>query len=638
MAEQEDVGAGEAASTAATESAGVAAGLAVALGRQRKGQAKDPELDRFLTEQTRLTRLQAEHLHEQRALVLSRLRWGRFSDRVKALLQVMTVLAGLGVVVLIAAMALTAHEDHGLVVDAFSVPPDLARDGLTGQVAASRFLDKLQAMQAATEDSDRPSQSYKSNWGSDIKVEIPETGLTFDEFDKLLSEKLGHVSHVTGEVVKSPDGIAVTARLGDAPPQTFTSPAADFDALAQKAAEAVYRGSQPYRYAEYLDSQGRWQDGFQVISDLATKGPRSERGWAYAKWAVMDLNDRGDAISAARHGAMGLGFTLGSDLNARIAQVNTAVWSGHEEADLKLSVIIDAGAQRRLPDTSAFFFLENKLVSRAWLLFVLPDYFASAAAWNLPLTEGFTVHYGKLAPQMVATAQALGHDPEAARATMAKAPYPDERDLLWDVATSAFTALPNYWIDTEEGNWRGAFEDARADDAALEAGKAQRPIYGLMQKVWIWPLEALAQARSGDLAGAQALIAKTPLDCYLCVRVRGQIAAQSGDWAQAEQWFAAAVRQAPSSPLAYSEWGRARLDRGDAGSAIALLKIAHQRAPRFADPLETWGEALAAQHDDAGAIEQFERANALAPRWRRNRLAWAASVRAERNTSRHSPD
>jgi tetratricopeptide (TPR) repeat protein len=623
MAEHEDGGA-EASSPAMTDSAGVAAALAVGLGKRANARAKDdPELDAFLREQTRLARLQSEHLHEQRVLVLSRLRWGRFSDRVKALLQVMTAVVGFFVALGIAAMAWAAHEDHGLVIDAFSVPPDLARDGLTGQVAASRFLDKLQAMQSATEDSDRPTKSYQSNWGPDIKVEIPETGLTLSEFEKLLRERIGHVDHVTGEVVKTPSGVAVTARLGDAPPQTFTGPAADYDALAQKAAEAVYRANQPYRYAEYLDNTGRVDEALQVIAELATKGPQSERGWAYAKWAAMELNDRGDPVAAARHSAMGIGYSPGSDLNARISQVNTEVWSGHEEGNLKLSGIIADLAQRRLPDTSKFFFQENKLVSRAWLLFVVPDYPAAAEAWKRMLREGFTSHYGKLAPHMAATAQALGHDPRSARATMATAPSPDERDVLWDVATGAFTALPNYWIAAEEGNWRGAFDDARAVDAALEAGKGARPIYAQMQKVWIWPLEALAQARSGDLTGARALIERTPTDCYLCLRVRGQIAAQSRDWAQAERWFAAAVRLAPSLPLAYAEWGRTRLDRGDADGAIALLKIAHVKTPRFADALETWGEALVAKRDYQGAIAQFQRAQALAPRWERNRLALA---------------
>ena len=53
-------------------------------------------------------------------------------------------------------------------------------------------------MQAATE-SDRPASSFQNNWGSEIKVEIPETGLTFGELDKLLRDKFGHASHVSGE-------------------------------------------------------------------------------------------------------------------------------------------------------------------------------------------------------------------------------------------------------------------------------------------------------------------------------------------------------------------------------------------------------------------------------------------------------
>jgi len=173
--------------------------------RRTRASAKgDPLFDAYLSQQTRLATLQAEHLHEQRELVLSRLRWGRFGDRMRSLLQVMTVLVGVAVALVIGAMAWQAHEAHGLVIEAFSVPPDLARGGLTGQVAAGRFLDKLQGMQAVTANSDRPAQSYESNWGSDFKVEIPDTGLTFSEIEKLMRERLGHVSHVSGEVLTAP--------------------------------------------------------------------------------------------------------------------------------------------------------------------------------------------------------------------------------------------------------------------------------------------------------------------------------------------------------------------------------------------------------------------------------------------------
>jgi hypothetical protein len=149
---------------------------------------QDPEVARktveFLSRQSQLLETQNKHLEEEHPTRLHYLRGQarevdirRFALRLRVGLQIFLVLVatvvGIGVLIMIR----DAMEDHGLVVEAFSVPPDLARDGLTGEVVATRFLDKLQAMQIATT-SERPADSYQYNWGSDIKVEIPETGLS----------------------------------------------------------------------------------------------------------------------------------------------------------------------------------------------------------------------------------------------------------------------------------------------------------------------------------------------------------------------------------------------------------------------------------------------------------------------------
>jgi tetratricopeptide (TPR) repeat protein len=625
MADWEDTAVAEAA-----EASVFGAGLAMEITRRKgAGKAKrdeDPQLDAFLAEHTRLARLQVENLEEQGTLTLSRLRWARFSDRMRALLQMMTALAGAAIVALIGAMVWQAHGQHGLEIEAFSVPPDLARGGLTGQVAASRFLDKLQALQTATEDSDRPAQSYEGNWGSDVKVEIPQTGLTFGEFEKLLRDKVGHVTRVSGEVLTTPTGIAVTARMGDAPPQTFTGPASDFDVLAQKAAEAVYRANQPYRYAEYLDANGRAEEAFPVVADLAAHGPPSERGWAYGKWAIMDLNAHGDLAAARRHAAKGLGFGAGSDLGDRISMVNTEVWSGHDEAVLAISRTLDHDDQQRLPDTSEHFYVENKLLGRAYLQFITPDYVTAAQTWIESARQDGGAHFATLGPAMAETALALGHDPAAATAMHRSAQTPPDPAMLWDIELGAFEALPVYSIAVERGDWAAALDDARRIDAALEAERTTKPAYGLMQQVWIWPLEALALAHTGDLAGAQALVGKTPLDCYQCLRVRGQVAAVAKDWAGAGRWFGEAVRLAPSPPYAEAEWAEARLARGDADGAIALARRSAAKAPRFADPVETWGEALMAKGDAPGAAERFAAVDKLAPHWAANHRRWAEAL------------
>lgn len=602
--------------------AGFSTAMEAALKRRRTVQkaASDPELDSFLRGQTRLAELQAEHLHEQRGLIISRLRWGRFGDRMRALLQVMTAFAGAAVVAVVGMMAWDAHEAHGLTIEAFSVPPDLARTGLTGQVAASRFLDKLQALQTATAQSDRPSQSYSSDWGRDFKVEIPQTGLTFSEFDRLLRERLGHISHVTGEVVATPGGgIALTARMGDAPPQTFRGPVTDFDDLTRQAAEAVYRVSQPYRYAEYLENAGRWEEAFKVIADLATNGPGSERGWAYAKWAMMDLTDHGDPAAALRHAALGRSPGSGADIMDQIAFVNTGVWTGHEEDDHAWSTILAKDAQKRLPDTSEVFYTSNNVLSRAWLNYLDGDYRGSKEWWKR--TNSNTDFGGwALGPSMVAITDIMGHDLAAARQSMARIPQESESDLAWNIAAGAFPALPGYRYAAEQGHWDKALADVRAFDAALEAGKGSKPVYVLMQEVFTWPLEALALAKTGDVPAAQVLISKTPLDCYPCLRVRGQIAAEARNWADAEQWFAKAVRNSPSMPHAYAEWARMRLDKGDPDGAIVVLKVVAAKAPRFADPPQIWGEALMSKGDPQAASKKFAEAAKLAPNWGRNRL------------------
>ena len=603
-----------------------AAAVALALGRtSRTNEALDEDARVFLREQTELVRLQKEHLHEQRSVVLSRQSLGRLKDLFSLSLQAMTAVIGVGVVILIGAMAWQAHSDHGLVVEAFSVPPDLARDGLTGQVVGARFLDKLQAMQSATQ-SDRPANTFTNNWGGDIKLEIPETGLTFGEFEKLLHDKLGHASHVTGEVYKTPAGVALTARLGDGSPKVFEGPEANLDALEQQAAEAVYRSSQPYRFAAYLEQHGRVDEAFQVISDLAVNGPLSERGWAYAQWSVFDLNDHGDLAAAKAHAQRAI--TMGGDasLTAEISLVNEETWAGHDQAALDVSRILELRAQRPTPGTTNLYFQENRLVSIAWLATLTGDHRSAAEEWMRAARTPDYMNMAVLAPALAATDYEMDHDPRSAREAMTLSGGASDASLMPANAIWAFNALPGYWAAAEAGDWAGALAHARATDAWLEQNASGLKVYNLMRQTWIQPLEALAQARTGDVAGATALIMTTPADCYLCVRVRGLIAAQARDWTTAARWFEEAARQAPALPFAYSDWGGMLLAKGDLDGALAKFARAHATSPHFADPEELRGEALVRKGDVPGAAEAFAAADKDAPRWGRNHLLWGEAL------------
>ena len=580
----------------------------------------------YFVKQSRLVEIQTEHLHEQRAVNLQLLKLKRFDERLRVALRLFVILVatviGIGALILIR----DAIEDHGLVVEAFSVPPDLVGDGLSGEVVATRFLDKLQAMQTATT-SERPADSYQYNWGSDIKVEIPETGLSLREFSKLLRDRFGHANHITGEVIRTPAGIAVTARFGDATPATFTGPEVDFDELARKAAEAVYRTSQPYRFAQFLFQHGRSAESFEVISDLASNGPLTERGWAYTLWGTLDVNVSADLDTARKHCLKGLSYSGASTVPAEICLVGAETWSGHDEKAFQYSVPLELHSQENSPGISKVFFESNRLIAQGWLETITGDLQKSAKDWTLVESAPEFLGSAKLAPALAASAYAVNHDPEAGRKIAATLEPDDDRSLLKLDAIWAFSALPTYWIAAASADWPAALTDAKVCDAWLDAHTPTDKLFGQMRVVWIQPLVALAMAKTGDVAGAEALISATPLDCYLCARVRGQIAAIQRDWPTAERWFAEAVRQAPSLPFAYSEWGSILISKGDTSDALAKFTAAHEHGPHFADALKGWGDALARQGKWSLALAKYDEALEYGPNWMELKAAREAAAK-----------
>jgi len=155
-------------------------------------------------------------------------------------------------------------------------------------------------------ESSRAAQSYANNWGNNIKVEIPETGISIGELRNFLREWLGHDIHTSGEVFHTADGIAVTARTSGEEGATFTGKDSDLDALVQKAAEHVYEVTQPYRYANYLDRNYDLKGFAQRIAKATTIYRRliagddmEEQAWAWNGLATIQFNFYADNHKSA---------------------------------------------------------------------------------------------------------------------------------------------------------------------------------------------------------------------------------------------------------------------------------------------------------------------------------------------------
>src|SRR6201996_2518246 len=250
----------------------VALGAAMA---RASSPAVDAELVSYLHDQR-------HHLHEQ----LNQIHLDVWEKKLGVLLRLATLLVGLVFAGALGLMVWDAAHSRGLIISPFSVPPSFKDRGLDGEVIASQVIDKLNHMTKS--ESSRSVQSYANNWGENIKVEIPETGVSIGELRDFLKDWLGHDIRITGEIYRTADGIAVTARTGGDEGATFTGKESDLDALLQQAAEHVYEVTQPYRYANYLDRnynpvglQDRLARAAAIYHRLIADDDPFERAWAW---------------------------------------------------------------------------------------------------------------------------------------------------------------------------------------------------------------------------------------------------------------------------------------------------------------------------------------------------------------------
>ena len=596
--------------------------LAAAIGKAKGRGQSDARFDAFLDEQTSYLRSQSEHLDEQRDLQIAHLRARRWRDRMEIGLQ---ALAGFVLVVAVAAlgtMMWQAHEDRGLVIDAFSVPPDLAQRGLTGQVAAAKVLDKLTALQVQT-DSARAPNTYVNNWGDDIKVEIPDVGVSIGELNRYLRQWLGHETHISGEIVRTASGLSVTARTGGESGTSFEGPDADLDRLFQQAAEDVYRRTQPYRYGAFLINHSRIPEARAVFEQLMAAGAPAERKWAALGLVNVSLFVGDVAVAEREHQALARRYP---DF---VMAINNVAGDGtildHEEAALAASrenlrmapdginpdVTRNAGSVMAKSSEVSIAEFTGDFVTAARLdqdLIEMPDYGGSSAS-NM-LSKGSDL--------------AFAHQPSAAAAALDEAHPPPGAAMAFLQGFTAEVVGLRMLADIERQDWHAAV--ARGAQLAALTKVQPDPFTAIFETRILGPWRAYAMAMAGDAAGADALIADAPNDADTVLRMRGRIAAAKGDWAGAARWFARATAQAPSIPMPYADWGQMLLAKGDVDGAIAKLQTAHAMGPHYADALELWGEALARRGDLGGAVAKFKAAAAAAPGWGRNHLRWGEAL------------
>lgn len=576
--------------------------------------------DAFLHEQTVFTRLQRRELEHEIKLRTASLRVRHTSEILKLAFEFALAAIFTFGMALLATVAWQASRADGLVIESFSVPPSFAARGTSGDQVAGDMMAKLAAIRAAANGASYgTSQDVHNGRDDDVKVEIPDTGISLTEVWRLLRGWLGQERRLSGDLRQTGDGkIALTAHLAGAESVTATGPAEALDRLEQQVAEKIFGQFDPLNQAIYLYRNGRPVEAMAAAEGYAqTTATPLERAAAFSLWADLTRRETGDVALARARAKLGIGFDPAFVFNY------VALWRIDSDLGKQEGILEDARAVLPLKERDQPERMRHDAVAAihqaavSWLAVLTGD-FAGAGlgecARGCPLSRVLFVSAGNAA---------RGHDVGAARALIEQGVAAGPPDLLR-------AAVARAWSDMAAEDWTSVISDIRA---AMAAETGRTPASSLSEATidrvvatQFRPWLALAEAKMDDFAAAHAEIAKTPADCTDCQRVRGMIDALEKNWSGADYWFARAVHDAPSIPFAYADWGAALIRRGDLDGAIAKFAAAHRKGPHFADPLELWGEALIAKNRSDLAIAKFAEANQYAPNWGRLHLKWGEAL------------
>ena len=583
-----------------------------------KVAGNDPEVARktaiFLDRQSLLLETQREHLRDEHALRMAHLRnqlreegLRRLGLRLRVGFQLFLVLIATVIGLAAAIMIHDAVTSRRVVIEPFHTPPTLAARGIDGTVVAAMLLDDLSGLQDATR-STSAARGLTSAWTGNIKLEVPETGISVDEISRLLRERFGHDVHIDGDLVETtPGGLSLTVRGNGVPPKTFEGSAAELARLAVVAAEYVYSRSQPGRWASYLTIHGRNEEAIAFCKNAVGSAEPADRAILLSRWAVAISNSGGSIRESL--GLERAAVKLQPDLwNSHNNIINGLILLADEEGAWKAGkemLKIAGGRPGRAPEI--YFQNWDALTWNLlpWLAGAIADAEFNAGVGSQIVSSG----------PIIADVYARLHDSEAVEFALKTAGEDPD-----DLGGNALAHNVRGRMALEGGDTATAVTELEAFGTAFAnpSVSTENPGY----QCWIAPAEEAAG--HPDKADALLKSAGTYVDCY---RFRADILDGRGNWPGAQKAYAEAVALAPDLPAAYYSWGVALAKHGDAAGAVAKLKVANQKGPHWAEPLKAWGDVLAKEGKIKDALGKYDEAMKYAPNWKQLHEAREATAK-----------
>jgi len=219
------------------------------------------------------------------------------------------VVVALGVVVLVAVVAMKAGQKPATVIDAIGVPKDLQDRGYTPAVVAQRLIDEIAGIE-------RTAASFKEHttisslpFESKVpKIDLPLGGMSLGLLVSELRELWGIVdTRISGEIIaepavaaradekgtaNAPGHLSLRLRIMDRGTIHVSEPAANLDALLKPAALKVVEQFDAYIAAVYYYVSGDLENAWRVVQPLLVSGSEEKRQLARNLRGLIKLEQK----------------------------------------------------------------------------------------------------------------------------------------------------------------------------------------------------------------------------------------------------------------------------------------------------------------------------------------------------------
>jgi tetratricopeptide (TPR) repeat protein len=590
--------------------------LAVAIATNLANQNADvaAETVTFLREQTDLLREQKKNIRAEYEFFESEAGPRLLALRLRTGFQLFFALIATVIGLALAIVVWSATRSRSVVIDPFEVPPALAADGLNGKVVASGLLDVLTEIQASSQSSIE-HRELKNAWTSEISVDVPDTGISLNELERMVKIRFGHDQHIEGDLIRSgPGGLALTVRGNGIMPKTFSGDAGALDKLLTQSGEYLFSQSQPGLWMSYLTQVGRDDEAIAFAQSAYNTVEASER--------LYVLNGLGNAITdKGGEGAMAQALPLYREA----VKLKPDYWAGYNNIMYALAGLGDeegvvrtgeqmmkvaGGRPGRSPESNYENYDEITWDLQAERASNIADMESYGGIGSLLARNGAeNLSVAQLDVQL--------HDPEATALRLQTTPI-DAKNMP-DVTAGAMDKA----LHAEE---TGDLKEAAHEWDVFAAAYAN-PTIATSNPKYICNA-AVTYEKTDQPAKADSALkpygGRTYVDCY---RFKGDVLDLRGDWAGAQDWYARAVKLAPSLPAGYYSWGLALAKHGDLAGAAEKLKLANEKGPHWADPLKAWGDVLMRQGNTREALAKYDEALKYAPNWKQLKEAREAAAK-----------